>query len=187
MSRPQSAYPQQAGRRPADSSRAPSGYRDYPGADDRDPPGRYPGSGSGGPGAPRRSKRTVVLATAAAAVVGGSVLGLAGAEWYTSRNAEPETAPVRSMNEIADKIGCKPADVHKNSEFQQAACVMGDKRMTILTFISNQKMYDWIKEAEGYGGAYLVGTQWLVTSSKAETLDPLVDELGGEIMLDSHY
>jgi len=196
MTRPQSTYPHQAGRpaEPYPGERRPAGG--YPGdrygAGDGDPPGRYPGRGSGddGPAAPRGprgSRRKVVIATVAAAVVGGSVLGLAGAEWYSSRNSEPEAAPVRSLNEIAEKIGCKPTDLHKNTEFQQAACIVDDQRTTILTFVSNQKMYDWITEAEGYGGAYLVGTQWLVTSTKAETLDPLVDDLGGQIMLDSHY
>ncbi|SHN21098.1 hypothetical protein [Cryptosporangium aurantiacum] len=188
MSRPQSTYPHQAGRRPGGAASSyPSDRYETFDSDDRDPPGRYPGGGSGGPGAPRRSRRGIVIATVAAAVVGGSVLGLAGAEWYSSRNSEPVAAPERSLPEIAEKIGCKPTDLHKNSEFQQAACVTGGKRMTILTFVSNQKMYDWIKEAEGYGGAYLVGTKWLVTSTKAETLDPLVDDLGGQIMLDSHY
>lgn len=183
MSRPQSTYPyQQAGRRPADH---PSGDS-YPGqeAADQDPPGRYPGSGGR---APRSSRKKALIATVVTAVVGGSVLGLAGAEWYSSRESEPKPAAVMSLTEIAAQIGCKPADLHKNSEFQQAACTVGGTRMTILTFISNQKMTDWIGEAEGYGGAYLVGAQWLVTSTKAETLDPLVDKLGGQIMLDSAY
>lgn len=186
MSRPQSTYPhQQAGRGPADS---------YPGdrygAADQDPPGRYPGRGSAGDGAPpkRSSKRKVVIATVAAAVVGGSVLGLGGAEWYSSRNSEPKTAPVLSLTEIAGKVGCEPSSVRKSSDFQQGVCMVGQNRTTILTFTSNQKMFDWIEAAEGYGGAYLVGSQWLVTSQKAETLDPLVDKLGGgQIMLDSHY
>ncbi|MFG1925858.1 hypothetical protein [Cryptosporangium sp. NPDC048952] len=180
MSRPQSTYPHQQAY-PAD------GYPGY-GADDQDPPGRYPGNGGASPRAPKSSKRTAIIATVAAAVVGGSVLGLGGAEWWSSRDSEPKTAPVLSMDQIADKVGCEPTSVRKSSDFSQGVCMIGETRTTILTFTSNQKMLGWIEAAEGYGGAYLVGTQWLVTSTKAETLDPLVKKLGGgQIMLDSHY
>jgi hypothetical protein len=131
----------------------------------------------------------MMIATVVAAVVAGAVIGLGGAEWYTSRNeAKPAAAaPERSIEEIASTIGCKPQQIGKNSEFRQSACVTGNTRLTILSFVSNQKMFDWIKEAEGYGGAYLVGTKWLVTTNSAETLDPLVSKLGGRVMLDSHY
>ncbi|GAA0275918.1 hypothetical protein [Cryptosporangium japonicum] len=187
MSRPQSTYPhQQAGRPPADSY----SDRSYPGygSDDQDPPGRYPGNGRNAPGAPKSSKRKAIIATVAAAVVGGSLLGLGGAEWWSSRDSGPKTAPVLSLEQIADKVGCEPTSIRKSSDFSQGVCDLGSTRTTILTFESNQKMLDWIEAAEGYGGAYLVGTKWLVTSNKAETLDPLVKKLGGgQIMLDSHY
>ena len=180
MSRPQSTYPhQQAGHRPADEP-----YPGY-GAEhgDQDPQRRYPGRAEPAP----RSRKKAVIAIVVAAIVGGSALGLAGAEWFSSRESEPKAAKAMSLTEIADKIGCEPTNLAKNSEFQQAACMVSDKRTTILTFISNQKMYDWIEAAEGYGGAYLVGTKWVVISSQPETLDPLVDKLGGQIMLDAHY
>ncbi|MFI5953656.1 hypothetical protein [Cryptosporangium sp. NPDC051539] len=180
MSRPQSTYPQQAGR-PAEP---------YP-SDQYGTGRRYPGRGPNRPespsGGPRKSRKGLIVATVAAAVVAGSAIGLGGAQWWSSRDDKPQTAPVRSMTEIAGKIGCKATDVHKGSDFEQGACLVGKDRMTILTFESNQKMFEWIKEAEGYGGAYLVGTQWLVTSQKADTLDRYVDDLGGQIMLDNHY
>ncbi|TQS45413.1 hypothetical protein [Cryptosporangium phraense] len=173
MSRPQSTYPQQAGR-PADN------YPPY------EP--RYPGRGGPSqPGGPQKSRKGVIIATVAAAVVAGSVIGLGGAQLFGGGDDEIKTAPVRSMAEIAKTIGCKTEDVHKNADFSQAACTVGSDRMTILTFESNQKMTEWITEAEGYGGAYLVGTKWLVTSQKADTLDRYVDDLGGQIMLDNHY
>jgi hypothetical protein len=152
-------------------------------------PNRYPGPGRGDEPRPPRRSKGMVIATVAAAVVAGSAIGIGGAMFFggSSDEATAAAAPTHSLEQIASTIGCKPDEGAKAAQFRQAACVVGSNRYTILTFESDKNMTDWQAEAAGYGGAYLVGTRWLVVANNGEQLDPFVDKLGGEIVIDKHH
>ena len=195
MSQPQTARQYQAGRHPADQRSADSQGFGSRGTNSplqqayNERPNRYPGPGGDGPG-PSRSRK-VVIATVAVAAVAGTALGLGGAALFgglfSSDDATVKAAPTHTVEEIASTIGCKPADITKNSQYRQAACTTtGGNRYTILTFDTDAHMKDWQAEAAGYGGALLVGTRWLVVANNSNTLDPYVSKLGGEVVVDKH-
>jgi hypothetical protein len=158
-------------------------------------PNRYPGQGDDGSspgtgGKPSRSKKTLITTLVIAAVLGGA-LGLGGAYLFGglfgSDDDATAAAPVHNIAQIASAIGCKPVASQNNSQYKQAACTTsGGNRYTILTFDTDDHMKAWQEEAAGYGGAYLVGTKWLVVANNQNELTPYVDKLGGEVIIDKH-
>jgi hypothetical protein len=150
-----------------------------------------PNPGHGGDGGPDRPRsKGVLIATVTAAVVVGSVLGVGGAMFYGGGSSDdaPAKAPTHTVAQIASALGCKPVDDGgKRAQLTQSACTVGSNRYTILTFDTDKDMAAWQAEAAGYGGAYLVGTRWLVVANTSDQLDPYVDKLGGDVVVDSHH
>ena len=195
MSQPQTARQYQAGRHPADQRSADSQGFGSRGTNSplqqayNERPNRYPGPGGDGP-RPSRSRK-VVIGTVAVAAVAGAALGLGGAALFgglfSSSDDKTSAAPTHTLEQIASSIGCKPLENARNSQYREAACTTtGGNRYTILTFDTDAHMASWQAEAAGYGGAYLVGTRWLVVANNRNTLDPFVSKLGGEVIVDKH-
>lgn len=51
----------------------------------------------------------------------------------------------------------------------------------MVTFAADEGMRSWLTEARMYGGTYLVGSRWVVTTPSADALTALRGRIGGAL------
>ncbi|MFD4601566.1 hypothetical protein ACFWPQ_26465 [Streptomyces sp. NPDC058464] len=81
---------------------------------------------------------------------------------------------------IAGLIGCRPEIRINATELRQGVCHTKKVDYLITTFPSDELKETWLDSASGYGGKYLVGTEWIV-SAQPRMLEGFRDRLGGTI------
>jgi hypothetical protein len=141
------------------------------------------------PADPRRARARRLGRTA----VAGVVLAVGVAWWAgTDRGDRPgpdqpggatgQPAVAADIDQIAAAVGCQARVTGENSGYRQAVCVTSGGRYTITTFATGQGQQDWLADALPYGGAYLVGRQWVVGGNTADGLPAFATRLGGTIV-----
>ncbi|MBQ0985172.1 hypothetical protein KBZ10_11700 [Streptomyces sp. F63] len=96
------------------------------------------------------------------------------------RAGAPETA-TGTVEQLAGKAGCEKPNLQIDAEeLRQGRCGEGDGRYVLATFATHRGQQDWLSEAEGYGGTYLVGPKWVAVGSP-EVVASLRGKLGGDI------
>jgi hypothetical protein len=103
-----------------------------------------------------------------------------GAERAAKRSpssAQAGAKPV-ALSGISKAIGCKPNVQTDAYDIKQAECRTKTGHYSMVTFISEKGQRTWLSMSKDYGGTYLVGNRWVVTSSPAGLL-PLQEKLGG--------
>ncbi|MEN3359955.1 MAG: hypothetical protein V7637_3937 [Mycobacteriales bacterium] len=91
-------------------------------------------------------------------------------------------ASAQDLSQLAAAAGCRAKITGENSGFRQAVCQTPAARYTLTTFSTDQGQQDWLSEAIPYGGAYLVGTRWVVDAQTPLGLPELAAKLGGTIV-----
>lgn len=95
--------------------------------------------------------------------------------------------PRASMEQIAATLGCaRPSMQVDAAELRQAVCQVPQGRYTMVTFTTDDGKRAWLKSAQAYGGAYLVGDRWTVIAEPA-LLEGLRGRLGGEVETAAHH
>ncbi|MCC3654468.1 hypothetical protein LIX60_24010 [Streptomyces sp. S07_1.15] len=130
------------------------------------------------------SKRSAVRTAAVTPVLACALLltaGCGGGDGGADDGAGvPETA-TGTVEQLAGKAGCgKPNLQIDAEELRQGRCGTGDGRYVLATFATHQGQQDWLSEAEGYGGTYLVGPKWVAVGSP-KVVESLRGKLGGDI------
>ncbi|HET6856490.1 MAG TPA: hypothetical protein VFH94_05270 [Streptomyces sp.] len=97
----------------------------------------------------------------------------------------PETAK-GSLEQLAEKVECKPNIQTDAEELRQANCKTGDGRYVLATFDSDRGQREWINEAKNYGGNYLVGRKWVAVGDQ-KVMTALRGQLGGEMETGSSH
>ncbi|MFF7467643.1 hypothetical protein [Streptomyces sp. NPDC008092] len=126
---------------------------------------------------------TLAIAPLTAACSGGD--GDAGTERKQSKVAVSDApangvvAPAK-VEVIARLTGCKPKIRINAAELRQGVCHTKEVDYLITTFPSDELKETWLDSASGYGGKYLVGTEWIV-SAQPQMLAGFQDRLGGTI------
>lgn len=64
---------------------------------------------------------------------------------------------------------------------RQGGCQAGQAVYRMVTFATEQGLRAWLTEARIYGGVYLVGDRWVVTTPSEEALTALRGRLGGSL------
>ncbi|MFD6227680.1 hypothetical protein ACFWFZ_12470 [Streptomyces sp. NPDC060232] len=90
-------------------------------------------------------------------------------------------APGTSIEEIATAIGCTAEVGVEADELRQGGCQTAQGAYRMATFAAQQGLRAWLDEARAYGGVYLVGDRWVVTTQSAEALNTLRERLGGSV------
>jgi hypothetical protein len=96
----------------------------------------------------------------------------------------PKPTKVYTVEELATTIGCTPEFQGTTTDFRQAICKAGKDKYMLLDFVTDKGQADWYEYAILYGGSYLVGERWIVTSTSEKLMIKLQDELGGKIEQD---
>ncbi|MDJ0461438.1 hypothetical protein [Streptomyces sp. H27-C3] len=97
----------------------------------------------------------------------------------------PDTAS-GSLEQLAEKVECKPNIQTDAEELRQANCKTGDGRYVLATFDTDRGQREWINEAKNYGGNYLVGRKWVAVGDQ-KVVTALRGQLGGEVETSSHH
>ncbi|WP_436844360.1 hypothetical protein [Streptomyces canus] len=124
-------------------------------------------------------------------LVGGLALVTAcgGGEDDTARTPRPSkssaapaagiVAPAR-IEVIAGLAGCKAEIRIEADELREGLCHSRKADYRITTFPAEKYKEAWLDAASVYGGTYLVGPRWVV-STQAEHLEQARNKLGGTI------
>ncbi|AQT75488.1 hypothetical protein [Streptomyces sp. fd1-xmd] len=131
--------------------------------------------------APRiRPSLAAVAAACVTVLLGGGCAGQTATP--TSAKAEAEAAaPGTSLEEIASAIGCTAEVSVEADELRQGGCETGQGAYRMATFAAQKGLRAWLDEARAYGGVYLVGDRWVVTTRSADALNALRERLGGAV------
>ncbi|MGW0389962.1 hypothetical protein ACWDYJ_03475 [Streptomyces sp. NPDC003042] len=86
-----------------------------------------------------------------------------------------------SIEEIATAIGCTAEVNVQAEELREGGCESGQGAYRMVTFAAEPGLRAWLTEARNYGGTYLVGDRWVVTTPSADALTALRGRLGGSL------
>lgn len=140
---------------------------------------------------------SALLAVAGCAGGGGGGTADAGAE--TGRNAEAGRNTVRPgasagrapgparVERLASAAGCEPEFTTQVDDYRQAVCESAKGKFVFLDFATAKGQRDWLETAQMYGGVYLVGNRWVLSSSPRKNMETLRDEFGGTIEESTSY
>ncbi|MFD7256135.1 hypothetical protein [Streptomyces sp. NPDC059874] len=95
--------------------------------------------------------------------------------------AKAPATPFVSIEEIATAIGCTAEVSVEAEELRQGGCESGQGAYRMATFAADEGLRSWLAEARIYGGSYLVGNRWVVTTGESAALSSLRDRLGGSL------
>ncbi|QTI89907.1 hypothetical protein [Streptomyces sp. AgN23] len=166
--------------------------------DAADAAARHPLRPAGRP--PRRHRpRAMAVAAAVGALLtvagcgggDGDGDGKADAKAETGGNAaRPSASPAPKaarVEQLASAAGCEPQFTTKVDDYRQAVCKTAKGEFVFLDFVTAKGQRDWLETAQMYGGVYLVGNRWVLSSSPRKNMATLRDEFGGTIEEDTSY
>jgi hypothetical protein len=101
----------------------------------------------------------------------------------TSSSTPPPSVPTKpyTVEELAATVGCVPEFQGKLKDYRKAVCHNGTEDFILLDFQTAEGQRAWVDTAMMYGGVYLVGERWVLTSRTRETMDRLATTLGGAV------
>ncbi|MEU0845104.1 hypothetical protein ABZ370_37335 [Streptomyces sp. NPDC005962] len=106
--------------------------------------------------------------------------GDSGATARPGGDASPAAKPAR-VEQLAKSVDCEPDFTTKVDDYRQAVCTNSKGKFLFLDFISMKAQRDWLETAQMYGGVYLVGNRWALSSSPTKNMKTLRGEFGGTI------
>ncbi|MFL6121298.1 hypothetical protein [Actinophytocola sp.] len=126
-----------------------------------------------------------LLAALCAVVVAGCGVPAQSAPVATTKSW-PEPLPTKpyTVEQLAETVGCAPRFQGRTADFRQAACKVGRTDYLLLDFATDEGQHAWYDNAIIYGGSYLVGERWILTSSSENAMVKLQAKLGGKIEQD---
>ncbi|MFD5883834.1 hypothetical protein NRK68_29430 [Streptomyces yangpuensis] len=125
--------------------------------------------------------RPSLAAVAAACVTVLLCGGCAGHAATPAASADEAAEPTTSIEEIATAIGCSAEVSMEAEELRQGGCQTEQGAYRMVTFAAQKGLSAWLDEARAYGGVYLVGDRWVVTTQSADALNALRGRLGGSV------
>ncbi|WP_445515928.1 hypothetical protein [Streptomyces sp. NEAU-174] len=150
--------------------------------------------------APRRQgPRAVAVAAAVGALLalagcgGGGGDGKADAKAEAGGNATRPSASASPtpkaarVEQLASAAGCKPEFTTKVDDYRQAVCKNSRGKFLFLDFVTAKNQRDWLETAQMYGGVYLVGNRWVLSSSPRKNMEEFREKFGGTIEEDTSY
>jgi hypothetical protein len=109
-----------------------------------------------------------------------AVLSAAACSGHGSGAAPAVSSKPYSLEQIAAQTDCKMQLQSNVAEFRQGACNTTKGRYVVLTFSTQEAGDNWLKEAQNWGGTYLVGPKWVIVGTHQQ-LEPFQTQLGGKI------
>jgi hypothetical protein len=91
-----------------------------------------------------------------------------------------------TVEEIAARTGCRPTIQVEAADIRQGMCKTSKGQYSVTTFTSERGKQEWLDDALSYGGAYLIGTRWIVLGNTRELLESFRTTLGGDVRMGGH-
>ncbi|PWK74373.1 hypothetical protein BCL76_101101 [Streptomyces sp. CG 926] len=129
----------------------------------------------------RPSLPALAAVCVAALLCGGCSSKAAAQHTSAAASKTAAAAPGTSLEQIATAIGCTAEVNVEAEELRQGGCQAGEVVYRMVTFAAESGLHSWLTEARMYGGLYLVGDRWVVTTAKEEALTALRGRLGGSL------
>lgn len=86
-----------------------------------------------------------------------------------------------SLESLAAEVKCKPNMQTDADTIRQALCDTRTGRFILVTFSTDRGQREWINTAKDYGGFYLVGRKWTVSTDNDKVVEKLRGTLGGDV------
>lgn len=98
-------------------------------------------------------------------------------------SAAPDRVAARpaAVEELAKAMGCTAKITNEVADYRQASCAHGEARYQFLSFTTDDGKRAWLEAAKEYGGVYLVGNRWALSTEPKEDLATARNRLGGTI------
>lgn len=135
-------------------------------------------------GARRTARAALAVLTLTLATACGS--GDDGDGRGGDKDPKPPKTATGTLEQLAEKVECKPNIQTDATELRQANCTTDDGRYVLATFATDRGQREWINEANDYGGSYLVGRKW-VAVGEAKVVTALRGRLGGTVETGSQH
>ncbi|MCW2879208.1 MAG: hypothetical protein JWQ95_3308 [Sphaerisporangium sp.] len=120
--------------------------------------------------------------TRTAALLGAALTLCALGGCGTSATGGPAT-----VEEIAARTGCAEPHMQVDAdELRQGVCKTSKGQYSVTTFATERGKQEWLDDALSYGGAYLIGTRWIVLGNTREMLESFRATLGGSVKIGGH-
>ncbi|MEE4590829.1 hypothetical protein V2J94_02765 [Streptomyces sp. DSM 41524] len=103
-----------------------------------------------------------------------------------SASASPTPKAAR-VEQLASAAGCKPEFTTKVDDYRQAVCKNSRGKFLFLDFVTAKNQRDWLETAQMYGGVYLVGNRWVLSSSPRKNMEEFREKFGGTIEEGTSY
>ncbi|WP_262701289.1 MULTISPECIES: hypothetical protein [Streptomyces] len=103
-----------------------------------------------------------------------------------SASASPTPKAAR-VEQLASAAGCKPEFTTKVDDYRQAVCKNSKGKFLFLDFVTAKNQRDWLETAQMYGGVYLVGNRWVLSSSPRKNMERFRERFGGTIEEGTSY
>ncbi|MFD0447757.1 hypothetical protein ACFQ10_44025 [Streptomyces indonesiensis] len=72
-------------------------------------------------------------------------------------------------------------------DYRQAVCKNSRGKFLFLDFATAKNQRDWLETAQMYGGVYLVGNRWVLSSSPRKNMEEFREKFGGTIEEGTSY
>jgi pimeloyl-ACP methyl ester carboxylesterase len=95
--------------------------------------------------------------------------------------AEMRRAPIATVEQLASAAGCTPKITMQVRDYRQGQCKKPEGLIVFLSFSTDEGKRKWLDYAQMFGGIYLVGNRWVLSSKPRDAMDALKDKLGGNI------
>lgn len=126
-----------------------------------------------------------LLAVLCALVAAGCGVPAQSAPVATTKSwPDPKPTKPYTVEQLAETVGCTPAFQGTTADFRQANCTVGRTDYLLLDFPTDKDQEDWFEYAILYGGSYLVGERWILTSSSEDEMVKVQQQVGGKIEQD---
>ncbi|MFR0352170.1 hypothetical protein [Streptomyces sediminimaris] len=130
-----------------------------------------------------RTTRPMLAAAGAAAVL--ALSGCGAGESGTAAEVPP--AATGTLESLATAVKCRPDMQLDTDEVRQAICGRAAGRFVLATFATDRGQREWINSAKDYGGFYLVGRKWTVSTGTRSVITALRPKLGGDVEIGTDH
>jgi hypothetical protein len=119
---------------------------------------------------------------AAVALVAAAALAACGGDAESSEDGEGGAKSYDSVQELVDAFGCDDFSAESEEMYvkEGGICEFGQQDVYVYTFANAEAQASYVDTASTFGGLYLVGNDWVVSSTRY-VLEQVQEYVGGEI------
>ncbi|MFJ8000814.1 hypothetical protein ACIQ7D_27400 [Streptomyces sp. NPDC096310] len=86
-----------------------------------------------------------------------------------------------TVEQLAAAVGCEAQIRMTVEDYRQGVCEKGGTAYTLISFTTDKGKREWVDYAQMYGGAYLIGTRWVIGTNEKRHVETARSKLGGSV------